>query len=118
MASLVQLNQARNERTGAVTVSVWIKKTVNETTTTVRIDGCLYAEDLGELKKACRDVSGCLCLELPHLMNVDREGLAAILKMLDDGAQMGAVNPYINALMEAKLRARREGHDGKQGNDA
>lgn len=98
-------------------MSVWITKTVNETTTTIRIDGRLCAEDLGELKKACRDISGCLCLELPHLMNMDQEGLATILKMLDDGAQMGAVNPFINALLEARLRARREGHDGKQSND-
>lgn len=98
-------------------MGVWITKTVSETTTTVRIDGRLCAEDLGELQKACQDVSGWLCLELPHLTNVDQEGLAAILKMLDDGAQMGAVNPFINALMEARLRARREGHDGKQSND-
>lgn len=89
-------------------MTVRITKTTTPSTTTLRIDGRLEDSNVGELHRACEEISGALTLDLANLQSADEKGIAAILELLNGGAELVAATPYFELLLEKKRNAWRK----------
>ena len=92
-------------------MTVRITKTTTPSTTTLRIDGRLEDSNVGELRRACEQISGALKLDLSNLQSADDEGIGALLELLNGGAELTAATPYFELLLEKKRHARTEQHE-------
>ncbi len=77
-----------------------ITKTEAGTVTTLRIDGDLTHEDVGELEIACASVDGPVNLDLSQLMKADAEAVRALKNLLGSGARLVAASPYMDLLLK------------------
>jgi hypothetical protein len=68
----------------------------------VQIHGRLVGPAVQELERVCRDASGPLVLDVTHLMSADDVGLAALRRLVTDGAQLIGLSPYLALLLEGE----------------
>ena len=83
-------------------VAIRITTTATERQTILKIDGRLRADDVEELNRAYRSVTGATCLDLSDLQSADRDGAAILRKLVSLGAEVCAATPYIELLLETK----------------
>ncbi len=76
-----------------------ITKTTAGPVTTLKVDGALTREGVGELEKACEAEDGPVDLDLTQLMKADEEGVRALKNLLDSGARLVAASLYIELLL-------------------
>ena len=69
------------------------------TKTRITIAGELLAERVGELKKASGTNADSLELDLSNLTFADSEGVAALRRLIDDGAIATGASPFIRNLL-------------------
>ena len=68
--------------------------------TVVRVDGRLRSADVPDFENVCRAIEGPLCLDLSNLLLADAEGVSAIKRLAERGAQLTGVSGYIALLLE------------------
>ena len=68
--------------------------------TVVRIHGRLGGAAVLELKRACREASGSLILDLTYLMSADDAGIAVLRRLAIDGVPLAGMSPYLRLLLE------------------
>ena len=64
-----------------------------------RVVGKLRAEDLGELERETRGVTGALILEVSDLTFVDAEGARTLEALIRQGAEIRGMSPYLGLLL-------------------
>jgi len=67
--------------------------------TTLRVDGRLLADDIGELRRASEEAAPPLVLELAGLLFADAEGVNALQQLRVAGAELRNVPPYVSLLL-------------------
>ena len=68
-------------------------------TTTIRVEGCLTAGEVSDLKKQCHEAGGSLCLDLSGLVSADQEGVGMLRLLSVEGAKLFGESPYIRELL-------------------
>lgn len=90
-----------------------ITATLEQSGTSIKIDGRLGREDIGELTRACRHQPGAVHLDLTDVTSVDREAAAVLRQLLRTVAELRAASPYIRLLLEAGAEPLRGGKEDK-----
>lgn len=80
-------------------MSLRISEVVEGNGTTLRVDGRLLADDVGELWRASDGASPPLTLELSGLLFADGEGVDALRQLSVAGAELRNVPPYVSLLL-------------------
>ena len=80
-------------------MSIHVTKTTDACETVLKIDGQLRREDVDELAKAQRCVSGPLVLELSNLQSADAAGVETIRQMPSAVTKLRGASPYIELLL-------------------
>jgi hypothetical protein len=68
--------------------------------TTIRVDGSIDIEGAEELQRVCDTAAGPLTLDLANTNAASREGIAVILELVNRGAELRNVPPYIALRLE------------------
>jgi anti-anti-sigma regulatory factor len=68
--------------------------------TVVRIAGRLSGTAVAQLKKACDPIEDPFIVDLSTLLFADDEGINAIRALVDKGAQIHGVSPFIQLLLD------------------
>jgi ABC-type transporter Mla MlaB component len=61
----------------------------------LKVDGELVSEGIAELEKAVRAASGPVELDLADLRVVDADGVAAVRRLVANGARVIAASPFL-----------------------
>ncbi len=80
-------------------MAIRITKTVHERQTVLKVDGRLRVEDLEELTRAYRSVTGAASLDLSELRSADRDSVAILRELVAIGVEVCAASPYIELLL-------------------
>jgi len=72
--------------------------------TVIAIDGRLVRDGVAELERLCQGVTPPLALDLTYLQRVDAEGISLLNALVDAGAQLRGVSPYIALLLGRSRR--------------
>jgi hypothetical protein len=88
-----------------------ITATPQQSGTTLKVDGQLRREDIGELTRVCREQTGPVHLDLTEVTSVDREAAAVLRQLLGTVAELRAASPYVKLLLEAGAGPLRGGKD-------
>ena len=78
-----------------------ITKRVEKRHSTIKLDGQLTADVLGELKDKCASVRGTLYLDLGQTTRIDKESVAAVRALIAEGAVLSAASPFVGQLLKA-----------------
>jgi ABC-type transporter Mla MlaB component len=73
-------------------------------TKVLKLDGNLTHEEVAVLRDVAEGRGAAVCLDLTHLLSVDREGIAALRQLRDRGALLQGVSPYIALLLDGGER--------------
>ena len=87
-----------------------ITATPQQSGTTIKVDGHLRREDVGELTRVCGEQAGPADLDLTDVRSIDREA-AAVLRQLLKTVELRAASPYIKLLLEAGAEPLRGGKE-------
>ena len=68
---------------------------------TIKLDGQLTADVLGELKDECASVRGTLYLDLGQTTWIDRESAEVVKALIAEGAVLSAASPFVEQLLKA-----------------
>jgi hypothetical protein len=68
----------------------------------VKLDGRLTADDLVEVQRACRAVTGRLVLDLTDLQFADRQAVSTLRELRAHGAEIIGASPYIRLLLDGR----------------
>ncbi len=74
-------------------------------TCTVHVAGRLAGPHVGDLLRVCNDASGALRIDLSDLLSVDSEGLDALRRLTEDGAELFGVAQYLRRELEMETNA-------------
>jgi ABC-type transporter Mla MlaB component len=85
-------------------MTVRITQEFESETTILRIDGHLRSEDVGALMSEHRELTGPVALELSQLQSADADGVAAILGIASQGADLRGVSGYVKLLLSQNGR--------------
>jgi len=77
-----------------------ITQTTEDSTTVIRIDGRLVGDGVAELARVVQAAAPPLALDLTHLQRADADGIALLQALVDAGAQLRGVSPYIALLLD------------------
>jgi len=88
-----------------------ITATPQQSGTTIKVDGRLGREDIGELTRVCREQTGPVHLDLTEVTAVDREAAAVLRQLLRTVAELRAASPYLRLLLEAGAEPLRGGNE-------
>jgi hypothetical protein len=83
-------------------VAIRITTTATDRQTILKIDGRLGLDDIEEVNRAYRSVTGAICLDLSDLQSADRDGVAILRKLISLGVEVRAATPYIELLIRTK----------------
>jgi hypothetical protein len=87
------------------TVTLRISLEENETRRCVRLHGRLTAAEVAELTDAARGDSRPLTIDVKALLWADGDGLAALRRLRDGGAELAGESPLIALLLAAEDEA-------------
>ena len=68
---------------------------------TIKLDGQLTADLLGELQDKCASVRGALYLDLGQTTWIDKESVAFVKTLIAEGAVLSAASPFVGQLLKA-----------------
>jgi hypothetical protein len=78
-----------------------ISTRVEEGGSTIKLDGQITADVLGELKDKCASVRGTIYLDLGQTTWIDRESAAVVKALIAEGAVVSAASPFVEQLLKA-----------------
>ncbi len=81
-----------------------ITKRVEKRHSTIKLDGQLTADVLGELKVNCASVKGTLYLDLGQTTWIDAESVAVVKALIAEGALLSAASPFVGHLLKVRTR--------------
>jgi anti-anti-sigma regulatory factor len=77
-----------------------ITVSTHEQTTTIRVEGCLKAICVPDLREAWRSAGNAVRLDLSDLTSADAEGVHVLRSLRSQGAEIHGASPYICQLLE------------------
>ena len=83
---------------------VRITKTTGRSRTIIKVDGRLMSDEVSELERVCQAEAHPFSLNLSGLLWAHADGIKAIVRLVDAGAKLTGMRPYIKLLLD---RARR-----------
>jgi len=86
-----------------------ITATPQQNGTTIKVDGHLRREDVGELTRVCGEQAGPVDLDLTDVTSIDREAAAVLRQLLRTVAELRAASPYIRLMLESGAEPLRGG---------
>jgi hypothetical protein len=76
-----------------------ITTTTDGDTTVVQVHGQLVGRGVAELGKTSREAGRPLALDLSNLQWVDADGIRLVTRLVDEGAKLRRVSPYVEMLL-------------------
>jgi len=86
-------------------VALRISEIAESAGTTLKVDGRLSGEEVGELAKAGAACTGPVTLDLSGLLFADDDGVSVLRELQAHGADLRNVPPYISLLLELESNA-------------
>ena len=80
-------------------MTIRITSTTDGTTTQVRVEGRLTGADVPDLRAECESIEPPWSLDLSGLRSADTAGIRALRALLESGAELHDVDPYVRQLM-------------------
>ena len=68
---------------------------------TIKLDGQLTTDVLGELSDKCASLRGHLYLDLGQTTWIDKESVAFVKTLIAEGAILAAASPFVEQLLKA-----------------
>jgi ABC-type transporter Mla MlaB component len=85
---------------GSTTMAVRITRSAEGQSTLLRVDGRLTQDDVPALQAECHSAQGTLHLDLGNLTHADAAGVRALRALMEGGARLEAVTPFIELLLQ------------------
>jgi thiamine pyrophosphate-dependent acetolactate synthase large subunit-like protein len=90
----------------SVTVALRITRANSDTGTVLRVDGCLEAECLEELARACEGARAPLTLNLEGVSWIDDRAARSLRRLVAGGATVANASPYVALRLKTERERR------------